>query len=137
MPTHTFAAKSTPVQLADLDAALYEAARSLPYWPLSINTQTSTPYVLVLSDANQGKVLRANLGTACQVTLPPNADVAIQIGARIPIDQWGAGQVTVVGGSGVTVRGTPTLKTRAQYSRIWAEKQADNEWLIWGDLAAS
>jgi hypothetical protein len=50
--------------------------------------------------------------------------------------QIGAGQVTVVGGSGVTVNATPGLKFRAQYSAATAIKIAADSWVLVGDLAA-
>lgn len=137
MPTHVFATKTGSLELADLDEALGEAAASLPYYPYTPNAQTGTPYVLVLADADPNCPVRMNLAGANQVTLPTNTNVAIPIGSRIAIDQWGAGQTTVAGDGGVTVHSTPTAKTRAQYSRIWAEKIAANEWLLYGDLATS
>jgi hypothetical protein len=135
VPTHTFGSKTSPVQLAQLDAALYEAAgRGLPYWPLVVNTQTSSPYVLVLADGDPNHVVRANFASDGQVTVPTNASVAFPLGTRIPIDQWGAGQVHVVGASGVEVRRALSAWTRTQYSRAWLEKQGTNEWLLYGDL---
>jgi len=135
--THTFATKSGAIALADLDAALLEAAKSLPYYPFSINTQTGTPYVLVLADATPNKIVRMTVAGANQVTLPTTAGAAIPIGSRIPIDQWGGGQTTIAGDGGVTLRATPTAKTRAQYSRVWVQKIAAEEWLLEGDLASS
>lgn len=138
MATHTFATKSGSISLADLDAALLEAAKAIPYLPLSINTQTSTPYVLVLADAGfPGRIVRCTLGSAFQVTIPLDSTAAFPLGSRIQIDQWGAGQVTVVGTGGVTLRNPITAKTRAQYSRVFLQKIGTDEWLIHGDLAAS
>lgn len=100
----------------------------------TINAQTGTSYTLVIGDA--GKLVTLSNAGAITLTVPTNASVAFNIGTRIDIVQLGSGQVTVAG-AGVTLRSTPTLKTRTQYSALSLIKIATNEWLIVGDLAAS
>lgn len=101
----------------------------------TINSQTGTTYTLVLSDSQ--KLVTLSNASAITLTVPPNSSVAYPIGQRIDLAQLGAGQVTVVGGSGVTVNGTPTLKARAQYSAMSLVKTATDTWLLVGDLASS
>ena len=67
----------------------------------TINTQTDS-YTLVLTDA--GKIVEMNKATANNLTVPPNSSVAFPIGTQIDLAQYGAGQTTLVQGSGVTVR---------------------------------
>ena len=134
MATHTFATKLSPVSLLSLDEALAEAAKSLPYYPLAIRTETSTPYVLVLADGLPNAVLRMNLAGDCQVTIPPHSSVALPLGTRIAVDQWGEGQIHFVGGLGVEIRRALSAWSRRQYSRVWLEKLDQNGWLIYGDL---
>jgi hypothetical protein len=95
------------------------------------NTQTDS-YTLVLGDAD--KAVAMNKATANNLTVPPNADVAFAVGVAIEVWQYGAGQTTIVAGSGVTLRYTPGLKLRTQYSSAVLRKYATNEWLVAGDL---
>lgn len=98
------------------------------------NVQTDS-YTLVLSDA--GKMIIMNKATGNNLTIPPNADVAFPINTRIDLIQYGAGQTTIVAGSGVTVRSTDSkLKLNKQYSGASLWKYATNEWIIVGDLSA-
>ena len=92
-------------------------------------------YTLVLADA--GKVIEMNKGTAVNLTIPPNSSVAFPVGTQIVIVQLGAGQVTVVEGSGVTTRSDgDKAKIKTQYSSCVLIKHETNEWYILGNLAA-
>ena len=99
----------------------------------TINAQTGTTYTTVLSDA--GKLVTLNNASAITLTIPPNSSVAYATGTRIDFIQIGAGQVTVAGGTGVTVNSTPTLKFRAQHSAASCIKIATDTWQLVGDLA--
>lgn len=101
----------------------------------TINAQTGTTYTTVLSDA--GKLVTLNNASAITLTIPPNSSVAYATGTRIDFIQIGAGQVTVAGGTGVTVNSTPTLKLRAQHSAASCIKIATDTWQLVGDLAES
>lgn len=98
------------------------------------NTQTDS-YTLVLTDA--GKMITMNKATANNLTVPPNADVAFPINTRIDVIQYGAGQTTIVAGSGVTIRSADAkLKLNKQYSGASLWKKGTNEWILIGDTAA-
>ena len=103
----------------------------------AINTQTGTSYTLVIAD-DTSLVTLAN-ASAIALTIPLNSSVAFPIGACVDIVQFGAGQVTVSGASGVTVTSTgataATPKTRAQYSAASALQTSINNWLVIGDLS--
>jgi hypothetical protein len=105
-------------------------------WDLAqtVNTQTNT-YTLLLTDA--GDLVKANRATSMSIVVPTNAAAAFSIGQRVDILQYGVGQVTVSGDTGVTVRFTPTNKLRAQYSTASLIKLGTDEWLLSGDLALS
>jgi hypothetical protein len=98
----------------------------------TISVQADT-YTLVLGDA--GKLIRCTKATAMSVIIPTNAAQAYSIGQRVDIMQYGAGQVTVSGDTGVTLRSTPTNKLRATYSTASIIKIGTNEWVLAGDLA--
>lgn len=101
---------------------------------LPVNTQTAD-YTLVLSDA--GKTVEMDVASANNLTVPPNASVAFPIGTVIEVFQLGAGQTTIVAGSGVTIRTPETLLLRGQYSTASLRKRATDTWVLAGDVQAA
>lgn len=97
-----------------------------------INAQTGTTYTLVASDA--GKIVTCTNASAITVTVPASTFSA---GQSVIIGQGGAGQVTLTAGSGMTLHTTPTLKTKAQYSRIAAMFDSASEGTVIGERATS
>lgn len=102
--------------------------------PITLITQTTqtASYTLVLADG--GTSIDMNLASALNLTVPPNSSVAFPLGTMIEIAQYGAGQVTIVAGAGVTLRTPSSLTTRAQYSTVSLRKRATDEWIVSGDL---
>lgn len=108
-----------------------------PQINLGINAQTGTSYTTVLAD--NGKLVTLTNAAAIAVTIPPNSSVTYPVGAQINMAQLGAGQVTVSGGSGVTIVSTGATaaspKARAQYSTLTAVQTSTDNWLIMGDIS--
>lgn len=103
---------------------------------MQINTDTSSGYTLVSSDA--GKCVETNYASANNLTIPPSSSVAFPVGTSILVRQYGAGQTTITAGSGVTIRNPhATAKIYAQYGAVSLHKRATDEWCIEGDLAES
>jgi hypothetical protein len=100
---------------------------------LAVNAQTGTTYTLVLTD--NGKLITCNNASAVSVTVPPNSSVAFPTGTQITIIGIGAGIVTIVQGSGVTVNSTPSLVYRARYSAATLIKTGTDTWILTGDCA--
>lgn len=104
---------------------------------VTINTQPAS-YTLALTDV--GDVIEMNVSTANTVTVPPNSgvgSVAFPIGTTIDVIQYGAGQTTIVAGSGVTLRSSGgKLKLTGQYSAATLYKRGTDEWVVMGDLTA-
>jgi hypothetical protein len=98
---------------------------------LAISAQTAS-YTLVLADA--GKVVEVTSASATNVTVPQNSSVAFPVGTVIEVCQLGAGQVTIVQGTGATLRTANGLKLRAQYSSASLRKNATNTWVVAGDV---
>jgi len=103
----------------------------------AVNAQTGTTYTFVLSDKDD--LVTASNASAQTYTIPLNSSVAFPTGSLVNIIQIGAGQVTVVGDSGVTVASTgatsTTPKSRAQYSVITLIKAGTDSWYATGDIA--
>ena len=97
------------------------------------NVQTAS-YTLVLTDLS--KCITMNSASGVNLTIPPNSSVAFQVGTVIPWYGLGAGLITFVPGSGVTIeKSSTTLVTRAQFAfgGIW--QRVANTWVLWGDVA--
>jgi len=99
---------------------------------VTINTQTGTTYTLVLTD--DGNYVRMGNAAANTLTVPPNSSVAFTTGTQIAVRQTGAGQMTVVEGSGVTINTSETLKLNKQHSTASLIKVGTDEWDLVGDL---
>jgi hypothetical protein len=101
---------------------------------ITTNRQTAS-YTLVLGDAD--KLVEINNASANNLTVPPNSSVAFSTGTQILLAQYGAGQTTIVAGSGVTIRSNGgKLKLSAQYSGATLIKIASDEWYLFGDIAS-
>ena len=94
------------------------------------NRQTAS-YTLVLSDAD--KLVEMNVGSANNLTVPASTFSA---GTQILLAQYGAGQTTVVAGSGMTIRSNGAkLKLNAQYSGATLVFVSGTEAYLFGDIA--
>jgi len=98
------------------------------------NTQTGTTYTLVIGDKD--KLVTLNNASAITLTVPPSVFSANDI---VNIAQFGAGQVTLAQGSGVTIQSTgatttaPKLRTNKSSASIICT--ASNTFLVIGDLS--
>jgi len=115
----------------------YKSTGSNTGWSLAsnlllINTQPAS-YEFVLSDAN--KLVRQNVATANNLTIPLNATVPFKIGTQILTEQFGLGQITFVVTGGVTVNSkNASLKSNGQFSFQSLIKVGTDEWELTGDL---
>jgi hypothetical protein len=103
----------------------------------AVNAQTGTTYTFVLTDKDD--LVTASNASAQTYTIPLNSSVAFPTGSLVNLIQIGAGQVTVVGASGVTVASTGATsaspKSRAQYSVLTLIKAGTDTWYATGDVA--
>ena len=101
----------------------------------SVESAQTASYTLVAGDA--GKLVTMSNASANNLTVPPNSSVAFATGTRIDIIQKGAGQTTIVAGSGVTLNSKGSaLKLSAQYAGASLIKYATDTWFVVGDLSA-
>ncbi len=99
------------------------------------NTQTGTSYTLALSDGY--KLVTMSNAAANALTIPKNATVALPVGWRVDVAQFGAGQTTIAPEDGaVTIRypATDTLKLAERYAGCSLLQVAANEWLVTGRM---
>lgn len=129
---------SAPVvdEATDVAAEIARAQAAEAAHAININTQTVTPYQLVLGDA--GKRIRMNLAGANSLVIPLHATVAFPVGAVFEVVQTGAGKTTVAGESGgVTINSLAGNKSAAgQHGVIRAVQVLQDTWTLDGDLIA-
>lgn len=90
-------------------------------------------YTLALADA--GSTLKVTSASAQVTTIPPNSSVAFDIGTEIAVMQYGAGQVTINAGAGVTLRSPTGARSARQYGTAFLLKIGTDEWVVAGDTA--
>jgi len=96
-------------------------------------TTHTSQHTLVLSDAN--KVVELNFTSGNNLIVPTNASVPFPSGTIITLAQYGAGQVNIIGDTGVTlISSGGKNKTTAQYSVATLYKRDTNEWYLYGDI---
>jgi hypothetical protein len=99
---------------------------------VTIDTKT-TQYTLVTGD--NSKFIELNFSGGNNIIIPTNTAQPFPIGAQIILSQYGAGQVTVVADTGVTLRSSGgKTKTSAQYAMATLIKRGTNEWYLAGDI---
>lgn len=98
-------------------------------------TQNGTSYTLTLQDS--GTVVETTGSSAVAITVPSNATVPFPVGMTIMVRQYGAGQLSIVAASGVTIRSRGgALNLAGQYSEAVLTKRAIDEWILSGDLTS-
>jgi hypothetical protein len=95
----------------------------------AVNAQTGLTYTLLQSD--NGKVITINNASANTLTLP----TSLTAGFNCMIVQYGAGTVTIVGASGVTVVNRSNYnKTGGQYAIVTIVSPVANTFITGGDM---
>jgi hypothetical protein len=95
-------------------------------------TTKSASYTAALVD--ESSYIWMNVGSANTFTVPPASSVAFDVGTMMTVVNYGAGQTTIVAGSGVTLISTPGLKLRDQNSVCTIVNRSADVWLVHGDL---
>lgn len=99
----------------------------------AVTSQSGTSYTGVLADGDS--YIRFTNGSAVSFTIPANASVAYPVGTVIEVEQAGAGALTFVPDTGVTLNSRASDLTLAgQYAVAFAKKVATNTWTVNGDL---
>lgn len=98
----------------------------------TIRTITGTSHTLELADANAILLFTSN--SAITLTVPNNT-VAIPTSSFVECHQRGTGAITVVAGSGATLRSRGSLvQSAGQFAIFGLRKTASAEWALTGDL---
>lgn len=98
-------------------------------YALPVNAQTgsgASAYTFVLADGL--RLTTASNAAAATYTIPPQSSVTWIANSVIRIVNYGAGTVTIAGGSGVTVTNATT--TLAQYESAALIRTAENAWTL-------
>jgi hypothetical protein len=133
LPTDITIASANIVNGTIAAVDLADAAVTSPKLAAPTLTSKTDSFTLALVDANC--TMQCNKATAMTLTVPTSS-IAFANGAVVTVVNYGAGQVTIVGDTGVTVRSANGLKLRVQYSVASLIKISDTEWVLTGDTAA-
>lgn len=100
-----------------------------------VEEETGTTYTLVLGDASHRWKTLSDADPVV-VTVPPESDVDWPDNTYIELEQGGVGEVTVVGGVGVTVNYNDNLSNalNGQYAVAALKKTGSNTWVLFGNL---
>lgn len=100
-----------------------------------VSRDDADDYTLVLSDA--GRVVRMTSGSANNLTIPLNSNVAFPLYTQIVVLQEGAGQTTIAGAVGTTLNSlNGNLKISGQYGMASLLKIGTDTWVVAGNLTA-
>jgi hypothetical protein len=103
-----------------------------PFYELTSNTYFTSH---TLGAADRAKLVRMNSSSPLTLTIPSDADYDFEDGTQIVIVQFGLGQVTFAGGSGVFIfsEGSRFI-TKARYAVASLIKLSANQWILTGNL---
>ena len=87
---------------------------------------------LVITDAF--KMLKSTGASGQTVTVPPMSSVAWVKGDQVSFYQYGAGQITLAGGTGVTINTPSTLTMNEQYGTFVMVMDDDDQWFLAGRM---
>lgn len=133
VPDSSFSISKTTGLQSALDGKTTESYVNSQVTPLrTIPISTVTTSATLALDNSRGMV-NVNSATSVTITVPDNATVAFPTGTQVIVRQVGIGQVTI-GGSGVTLQTSASLKTRTQYSVVMLVKVDTNVWSVSGDV---
>ncbi len=90
-------------------------------------------HVFALDDS--AEVVEFDCAGPVEAVVPSHASVRFPVGTVIMVCQYGPGAVTLRPATGVVLRTSSSLTTRARYSEVSLRQRSINEWLVSGDLA--
>ncbi|MEN6547408.1 MAG: phage tail protein, partial [Armatimonadia bacterium] len=109
----------------------YDAVLTGANPPPAVQTESTTARTLSLADRNT--YIRCTNGSAVTITVPPESSVAFTVGTEIHVMQAGAGTVSFLAGSGVTINAVG-LSISAQWRAATLKKVAADTWDLFGAL---
>jgi major tropism determinant Mtd-like protein len=125
-----------PASALAAEVSRAQAAEALLAHVTVTSTQQPGSYTFALADA--GTVVEGVGATAQTFTIPPHSAVAFPVGTVIEVFQYGAGQIVLAPGAGVTLRSDGgKAATAAQYATVGLRQRAADEWVLSGDLGAA
>lgn len=105
------------------------------YQPPTVRNESGSTLTLALTDANF--YICTTNATACAVTIPTNATVALPLYTEVVFRQSAAGAISFTAASGVTLRkrADKSAATNADGAVVRLKKVATDTWDLFGDLA--
>jgi hypothetical protein len=127
--TLTTALKGMLVFDSDVNMFYYNVGTS--WSPINVGTIKTISATYTLLPEDNGRVLDVTSATAMTITVPST----LPVGFQVSITQAGAGQVTITGGSGMTVSNRySATKTSGQWAKAGLEVRASGSAVLSGDV---
>ena len=96
-------------------------------------TSPEGSYTLQLTDA--GRTVTFDSADAVSLVVPRHLLVAFPVKTRVEVVQLGAGSVTIVAGTGVTIESAASLTLADRYTGATLMKIAEDRWVLYGQVA--
>ena len=125
-PTAPTAAAGTNTTQIATTAFVTAADAAKADYEMTANAQSGTTYTFALADAR--RLTTATNASAKTFTIPPQSSVVWATSSIIRVVNYGAGALTIAGGSGVTV--TNASKTLAQYESAALIRTGSDAWTL-------
>lgn len=109
------------------------SVKTNPISIVPIKGTSLTSYTLIQEDLDKDLFITTN-SSPVTITIPNYSNVNFDAGKTLKIAQYGDGKVTLIGAGGVLLNTASSLSTKNKFSVIFATKQYNNDWVIYGDL---
>jgi len=114
------------IKTSKSDLSLQNTLSSKVQYAMPVNVQAGTTYTFLINDVE--RLTTATNASAKTFTIPPQSSVRWIDNSIIRVVNYGAGALTIAGGSGVTVTNTAT--TLAQFESAAAIRTGLNAWTL-------
>lgn len=107
------------------------------YLRLRRKTVAGTTYTMVRGDEHY--VLETTSSSPTTITVPTHSNAPFPVRSLVHFHQYGSGLLSIAGDTGVNVlyRTGLSLNSAGRYAMFSVWKRDDNEWVLFGDIAAT
>lgn len=115
----------------DTDVNMFYYNVGTSWSPINLGTIKTITSAYTLLPEDNGRTLDVTSATALTITVPNT----LPVGFQVSVTQAGAGQVTITGGAGMTVRNRyAATRTSGQWAKVGLEVRAAGSSVLSGDL---
>ena len=110
----------------------WEIDHSYIYWHQRRTVTETSSFTVTRKHLNA--VVECDSSSAITVIIPPASTLPTTVQDEVTVVQWGTGETSIAGGTGVTTNNANGLKCNKQYSAIFSKRMnTTNQWVVGGD----